>query len=171
MFLDGGEWSIKTGSYTYPFQFVLPHGLPSSFVGDHGSIEYTLEVEIGQSWAFDHSSKSVFRVVNVVDLNVEPTAQVPVVVKACKTFGVIFQSGPLDITLRLPKGGAAPGEYVPFVAEIFNKSDKTITESISIHKVNILLSTEFVLMSIYPNFSHRKSSFLLKVNLRPKANV
>ncbi|XP_037039870.1 arrestin domain-containing protein 17-like [Bradysia coprophila] len=131
---DGGEWTIKSGRFTYPFQFTLPFGLPSSFVGEFGSIEYSLEMVIGKSWAFDYKSLAFFQVVSVVDLNVEPTAQVPIIVKACKTFGVIFQSGPLDITLRIPKGGAVPGEYVPFIAEIFNKSDRTVTECLSIHK-------------------------------------
>ncbi|XP_037044120.1 arrestin domain-containing protein 3-like isoform X2 [Bradysia coprophila] len=131
---DGAEWSIKSGNYNYPFQFVLPYGLPSSFAGEFGSIEYSLDIEIGQSWAFDHSSHTTFQVVNVVDLNVEPTAQVPVVVKACKTFGIIFQSGPLDVTLRIPRSGAIPGESIPFIVEVFNKSDKTVQESLSIYK-------------------------------------
>lgn len=117
----------------------MPLGLPSSFNGEFGSIEYSLETVIGQSWAFDYKSHTSFHVVGVVDLNIEPTAQMPVIVKACKTFGVVFQSGPLDVTLRIPRGGAVPGEYVPFIAEIFNKSDKSVTEYLSIHQVNISL--------------------------------
>lgn len=117
---------------------MLPLGLPSSFVGEFGSIEYSLDTEIGRSWAFDHTSHALFQVVSVVDLNFEPTAQVPIIARACKTFGVIFQSGPLDVTLRLPRGGATPGECVPFIAEIFNKSDKIVTERLSICKVNTL---------------------------------
>lgn len=138
----GGEWTIKSGRLTYPFQFILPLGLPSSFEGENGSIEYSLEAVIGQSWAFDYKSHTNFHVVGIVDLNSEPTAQMPIVVKACKTFGVIFESGPLDITLRLPKGGAVPGEYVPFIAEIFNKSDKTVTEYLSIQQVNKYFAVE-----------------------------
>lgn len=87
---------------------------------------------------------AIFHVVGIVDLNNVPNAQLPIIIKACKTFGVIFQSGPLDITLRLPKGGAIPGEIVPFIAEIFNKSDKTVTESISIHQVHLLDTSFFM---------------------------
>lgn len=129
----------------YPFQFVLPFGLPSSFVGEFGSVKYSLDAVIGQSWAFDCKSHAIFQVVSVVDLNVEHTAQVPIITKACKTFGIIFQSGPLDVTLRLPKGGAAIGETVPFIAEVFNKSDKTVTECLSILKVNIFADSLVVL--------------------------
>lgn len=135
--IGGADWTIKSGRSIYPFQFILPLGLPSSFDGEHGSIEYSLDAVIGQSWAFDYKAHAKFPVVGVVDLNNEPTAQVPVVVKACKTFGVIFQSGPLDVTLRIPRGGGVPGEYVPFTAEIFNKSDKTVTEYLSIQQVII----------------------------------
>lgn len=136
--LDGMECSIKTGRFCYPFEFVLPHGLPSSFEGEYGSVEYSLEAVISKSWTFDCKSKTIFYVFGIVDLNNEPTAQLPIIVKACKTFGVIFQSGPLDVTLRIPRGGAVSGEIVPFVAETFNKSDKTVTEYLSIHQVNVL---------------------------------
>lgn len=132
------ESTIKSGRFIHPFQFILPFGLPSTFEGEYGSIEYSLDAVIGQSWAFDYKSHARFHVVGVLDLNSEPTAQVPIIVKAYKTFGVIFQSGPLDITLRIPRGGAVPGEYVPFIAEIFNKSDKTVTEYLSIQQVNIV---------------------------------
>ncbi len=128
---------MKSGQQTYPFHFTLPLGLPSSFHGEFGSIRYSLEAIVGQSWAFDSKAHVPFQVAGIVDLNNEPTAQVPVTVKACKTFGLIFKSGPLDVTLRIPRGGAVPGEYVPFIAEIFNKSDKTVTEYLSIHQVNI----------------------------------
>lgn len=131
---SGVACSVNTGRSIYPFQFILPHGLPSSFEGKHGSIKYSLEAVIGRSWAFDCKSRTNFHVVGVVDLNNVPAAQLPIVVKACKTFGLIFQSGPLDVTLRLPKGGAVPGEFLPFAAEIFNKSDKTVTEYIAIHQ-------------------------------------
>lgn len=94
---------------------------------------------IGRSWAFDYKSHTSFHVVGIVDLNSEPTAQLPVIVKACKTFGVILKSGPLDVTLRFPRAGAVPGEYIPFIAEIFNKSDKTVTEYISLRQVHISL--------------------------------
>ncbi|KAJ6608091.1 Arrestin domain-containing protein 3, partial [Pseudolycoriella hygida] len=131
---SGMDTTLKSGRVNYPFQFVLPCGLPSSLKGEHGSIKYSLQAVIGQSWAFGQKSYVPFHVVGVVDLNSEPTAQMPVVVKARKTFGILFQSGPLDVTLRIPRGGAVPGEYVPFVAEIFNKSDKTVTECLSLHQ-------------------------------------
>lgn len=137
------ECLIRTGRSTYPFQFILPFGLPSSFKGEHGSIQYSVQAVIGRSWAFDCKSKINFHVVGIVDLNTIPAAQMPIIVKSCKTFGVIFQSGPLDITLRLPKGGAVIDEFIPFIAEIFNKSDKTVTEYISIHQVKRLLVTYF----------------------------
>lgn len=149
----------------------MPFGLPSSFNGEFGSIEYSLETVIGQSWAFDYKSHTNFHVVGVVDLNIEPTAQMPVIVKACTTFGVVFQSGPLDVTLRIPRGGAVPGEYVPFIAEIFNKSDKSVTEYLSIHQVNISLHKINYLFANLSFGVYRRYSIMLEVKLKTKTQL
>lgn len=135
--------TINTGRSTYPFQFNLPYGLPSTFEGAHGSIKYSIEAVIGRSWAFDCKSTTNFQVVGILDLNNVPAAQLPVVTKASKKFGIFIQSGPLDIILRLPKSGAVPGEYVPFIAEIFNKSNKTVTECISLLQVKFIRNLLF----------------------------
>jgi len=70
---DGGESSrLDAGIHRYPFTFSLPPTVPSSFEGQWGSVRYTAEATMERPWKFDHSTRSAFTVISLVDLNLEP---------------------------------------------------------------------------------------------------
>ena len=44
---------IEVGDYSYPFQVILPHNLPTSFEGLHGQVRYSINAKIDIPWAFN----------------------------------------------------------------------------------------------------------------------
>ena len=64
-----GDTQIPVGHHTYSFQFQLPKNLPSSFIGSHGEISYSVKAVIDRPWRFDHKTVKFFNVVGVLDLN------------------------------------------------------------------------------------------------------
>ena len=67
---------MPSGTHTYPFNYVLPPNLPSSFESDFGRIRYTAKAILDRPWKFDHETKVAFTVVSHFDLNKEPKASV-----------------------------------------------------------------------------------------------
>lgn len=70
------------GDHKFPFTFVLPPELPTSFEGQYGFVRYTIKVTIERSWKFDHEYKFPVTVLEHFDLNRIPA------VKVKKTFKV-----------------------------------------------------------------------------------
>jgi len=68
----GSDQTLSAGEHVYPFNYVLPVNLPSSFEGDYGHVRYSVKVVIDRPWKFDHEAKAIFTVVNPVDLNADP---------------------------------------------------------------------------------------------------
>ena len=67
---DGtNETQIAAGEYEFPFQFQLPENIPSSFVGEHGRVAYSVTGVIDRPWKFDHETVAFFSVVHDYDLN------------------------------------------------------------------------------------------------------
>ena len=67
---------LASGRHTFPFSFLLPSNLPSSFEGAHGYVRYSVKGIIDKPWKFDHSCKRPFTVICLLDLNADPNAQV-----------------------------------------------------------------------------------------------
>lgn len=68
--------SLSAGRHTFPFCFVLPEDLPSSFEGVHGYVRYVVKAIIDRPWKFDHTTKCNFTVIGILNLNSEPNASV-----------------------------------------------------------------------------------------------
>lgn len=60
---------LEAGSYCYDFEFHLQPTLPSSFVGEYGSIEYKMKVTVDRPWKFDQEKNHNFTVIRPLDLN------------------------------------------------------------------------------------------------------
>ncbi len=61
--------TLPAGRYHYPFQFLLPSWLASSFEGAHGHVRYWMKAVIDKPWKFDHTVKRAFTVLGMLDLN------------------------------------------------------------------------------------------------------
>ena len=64
---------LSAGVHTFPFRLGLPNGLPSTFLGNHGWIQYFCKAELREPGGGIHKSQQVFIVMNPIDLNLEPS--------------------------------------------------------------------------------------------------
>ena len=118
---------LAAGRHVFPFSFILPPNLPSSFEGQHGHVRYFIEAKIDQSGLFNfNKKKKLFITINsVIDLNFIQGVDIAQTNSNAKTFGCLCcTSGPLSATVRIPRYGYTPGEIIPISAEIENLSNK-----------------------------------------------
>lgn len=64
---------LSAGVHTFPFRLGLPMGLPSTFLGNHGWVQYFCRSELREPNGLVHKHQQVFIVMNPIDLNLEPT--------------------------------------------------------------------------------------------------
>ncbi|XP_026282838.1 arrestin domain-containing protein 2-like [Frankliniella occidentalis] len=120
---DSGEVMLNPGENEYPFQCLLPHTLPSSFVGKHGYISYTATGVLQRPRGSGQKGAIGFCVVEPVDLNALPKSTEPIEMKNDKFFWCLWnKSGPLTMQLRAPRGGYTPGQTIPFQIQVDNAS-------------------------------------------------
>lgn len=60
---------MNPGKYEYPFRFVLPKNIPSTYNGSHGNIRYYLKANIDIPMAPDPEDERVFTVMAPIDFN------------------------------------------------------------------------------------------------------
>jgi hypothetical protein len=60
------------GQHAFPFSFVLPPSLPSSFEGGIGYVRYTIKGTIDRPWRFDDHTVLAYTVLSPLDLNQLP---------------------------------------------------------------------------------------------------
>lgn len=73
MFITGHGTSILSpGIHSFPFKLGLPMGLPSTFLGTHGWVQYYCKAALREPNGLTHKNQQVFIVMNPIDLNLEP---------------------------------------------------------------------------------------------------
>ncbi|KAK6179157.1 hypothetical protein SNE40_011577 [Patella caerulea] len=131
------------GQSVYPFQFTLPPGLPSSFESRYGYVRYWLKATIDRPWKFDHTTKTAFTVICLLDLNREPTATTALQGHDEKTLCCLCcKSGPISAVFRIDRGGFVPGEAIPINVEITNHSSRTINGSKVVFRMETLFKAQ-----------------------------
>ncbi|KAH9523028.1 Arrestin domain-containing protein 3 [Bulinus truncatus] len=131
---------LPPGTYTYPFQFQLPPGLPSSFEAHTGHVRYTVSSNIDKPWKFDHKTKRPFTVISILDLNQLPNAANGLTASKQKHLCCLCcKSGPIQATFHIDRSGYVPGEAIKLFAEISNGSSRKMDKSY----VNLRMVTTF----------------------------
>jgi hypothetical protein len=69
---DEGPSTLSPGIHSFPFKLGLPLGLPSTFLGKHGWVQYYCKAALRESGGLTHKNQQVFIVMNPIDLNLEP---------------------------------------------------------------------------------------------------
>ncbi|WAR01022.1 ARRD3-like protein [Mya arenaria] len=105
---------LQAGHHTYPFSFLLPPNLPSSYESHIGNVRYSLKAKIDKPWKFDHKTQKMFTVVSMLDLNQQPSAT----------------SGPIHALFRVDRAGYVPGDTIYLNAEISNHSTRRMKASL-----------------------------------------
>ncbi|KAL8602260.1 hypothetical protein ACOMHN_022773 [Nucella lapillus] len=121
---------LGVGRHTFPFCFILPPTLPSSFEGAHGYVRYSVKGIIDKPWKFDHSCKRAFTVICILDLNADPNCQAPVQGHSEKMICCLCcASGPIVAEFRLERRGYVPGEAISLFADVINNSNRVMDKS------------------------------------------
>lgn len=120
---------LEVGFYTYPFTFILPEAIPSSFEHSVGKIRYSLTGTVSIPWSFDKHTVRSFTVISHVDLNqLSPFFKQPA--QAVATKSVLFSlGGPINGILSVKKGCFVPGEAIVCSARIENSCNRDIIRS------------------------------------------
>lgn len=66
-----GSVVLSPGIHSFPFKLGLPLGLPSTFLGRYGWIQYFCKAALREPNGLIHKNHQVFIVMNPIDLNLE----------------------------------------------------------------------------------------------------
>ncbi|BFZ02495.1 hypothetical protein BsWGS_05534 [Bradybaena similaris] len=134
----GNDIRLAEGRHDFPFQFQIPHGVPSSFEGSHGHIKYTVKCTIGRAWKFDHTIKRPFTIISILDLNLQPNCLERIERSDQKQISCLFwTSGSIKARFYVNRAGYVPGEAIKLFAEIRNDSDLRMNKSYVALKMEI----------------------------------
>ncbi|KAF2355592.1 Arrestin C-terminal-like domain [Trinorchestia longiramus] len=147
---DQGPIPLSPGIHSFPFKLGLPLGLPSTFLGKHGWVQYFCRAALREGGGLTHKNQQVFIVMNPIDLNLEPSilAQ-PFLCEIEHRLGLACLAGPINCRVRLDRGGYVPGEHIVLWARVKNNSRVSIrrtraclTETIQYMSRNKVVETE-----------------------------
>lgn len=119
---------LSPGVHTFPFKLGLPLGIPSTFLGKHGWVQFYCKTALKEPSGLTHKNQQVFIVMNPIDLNLEPALLMqPFHCEIEENLGVpCISAGNVICRVRLDRGGYIPGESICVFASIENNSKVTI---------------------------------------------
>lgn len=145
---DGTDLStidLTSGDHSYPFEYALPPGLPSSFIGKYGGVTYIIKATLkedrpgGLGTVITTEPFLVLRPMDIAsnrDLHQRRT-----VVASRRTSGLSIMCCLFGKTVgrfSVAKTGALPGDNVMIDADVSNDASQPIK---SIHAAVVLVST------------------------------
>ncbi|XP_071544112.1 arrestin domain-containing protein 3-like [Panulirus ornatus] len=123
---DTGD-KIHSGRHRFPFQFVLPHNIPSSFEATHGKVRYQVKAVADIPWGLDITTKALFSVNHLYDLNLDNTAKYPVRSQKEKTVCCCCcAEGPISLSITAARSGYVAGQNIVVNGEVVNNSRSPI---------------------------------------------
>ncbi|KAA0714047.1 Arrestin domain-containing protein 3 [Triplophysa tibetana] len=129
-----GSVSLVAGRHVLPFAFQLPYqGLPSSFKGAYGKIDYRLSANLSRSLRAASKAEVKFTFVSQADYD-QPTLMAPQHGSKDKNV-VFFASGNISMDIFLPKSGYQQGEGLVVNGEIVNSSTRKIVPKEKLSKL------------------------------------
>ncbi|XP_022653097.1 arrestin domain-containing protein 2-like [Varroa jacobsoni] len=143
--------ALSPGVHSFPFKLGLPLGMPSTFLGKHGWVQYFCKAALKEPSGLTHKNQQVFIVMSPIDLNLEPSLLTqPFNCEVQEKVGQgCFSTGMINCRVRLDKGGYVPGESIGLKATINNQSRVAIkktkailTETIQYTAKNKVVATE-----------------------------
>ncbi|XP_048735830.2 arrestin domain-containing protein 3-like [Ostrea edulis] len=134
----GDEHILHPGQYVYPFSFVLPPNLPSSFEGGVGHVRYTIRGTIDRPWGLNYNTVLAFTVLSALDLNQQPLATNGAEATDSKMLCCwCCESGPITGTIKVNRVGYVPGESLYFEASVQNMSNRVCRMSAAFEMVTV----------------------------------
>ncbi|XP_014249958.1 arrestin domain-containing protein 4 [Cimex lectularius] len=126
-----GPVLLSPGIHSFPFKLGLPLGLPSTFLGKHGWVQYFCKAALREPNGLTHKNQQVFIVMNPIDLNLEPSViSQPFQCEIEHKLGMAcFKNGQVICRVSLDRGGYVPGETIGISATIHNHSKINIKQT------------------------------------------
>lgn len=147
---------LEPGVHTFPFKLGLPLGLPSTFLGKHGWVQYYCKVSLRDPSGTLHKNQQVFIVMNPIDLSLEPQSMLePVEVEMEEKAGSC-SSGTVFARVMTDRGAYVPGECIKIGAFIENMSR------------SMLINSKATLYEVKLSFNCRSTIVLSKL---PQSNL
>lgn len=118
--------TLPAGEHNFPFQFLLPAAVPTSFEGSFGKIVYQVRATIDTPRFFkDHQCSSVFYILSPLNLNSIPDIEQPNVASTTKKFSYkLVKTGSVVLTASTELRGYVVGQVLRLQADIENQSGK-----------------------------------------------
>ncbi|KOB78664.1 Arrestin domain-containing protein 2 [Operophtera brumata] len=123
-----GASILSPGIHSFPFKLGLPMGLPSTFLGTHGWVQYYCKAALREPNGLTHKNQQVFIVMNPIDLNLEPPVlaqQLECSIEHRLGVGCVGGGG-VSCRVALDRGAYVPGESILLTARLHNHSRTTI---------------------------------------------
>ncbi|XP_058474079.1 arrestin domain-containing protein 1b [Solea solea] len=117
---------LTAGEHSFPFQFLIPAAVPTSFEGPFGKISYRMVATIDtRRFSKDYKIKKPFYLLNLLNLNEVPDVEQPNCAVTTKKFSyLLVKTGTLMLKARSDLRGYVPGQVIKLATEIHNKSGK-----------------------------------------------
>ncbi|XP_034547451.1 uncharacterized protein LOC117818610 [Notolabrus celidotus] len=132
--VNQGNNTVGQGSHVYPFTFQIPaQGLPSSFKGSHGKIQYNLEANLSRSMRMDSKAKAEFTLICSGNPNGDALVMAPQQQATDKKMK-LFTSGTVGMDVNIARTGYHQGEGIQVVASIQNRSSREIKPKYCLYK-------------------------------------
>ncbi|CAL4133721.1 unnamed protein product, partial [Meganyctiphanes norvegica] len=121
---DENQGKLEEGDHTFPFKFILPENIPSSYDSFYGRVRYAIKATAVIPHSINKKAKLVLNIVNPYDLNadfqawealnIEGEAVIPCDPCLC------FQGGSATLSIGAQHSGYIPGHSIPLTGSIQN---------------------------------------------------
>ncbi|KAH8274938.1 hypothetical protein KR018_001780 [Drosophila ironensis] len=162
---QGGPSILSPGIHSFPFKLGLPLGLPSTFLGRYGWIQFYCKAALRESNGLIHKNHQVFIVMNPIDLNLEkPILAQPFTCEVEHKLGVVcVGGGQIKCRVSLDRGGYVPGENILVTAFISNYSNVSIKRT----KASLTETIEYLARGKVVQTEKRELAVLVRGKIRP----
>ncbi|KAG7240811.1 hypothetical protein INR49_023385 [Caranx melampygus] len=118
--------TLAAGEHSFPFQFLIPVAVPTSFEGPFGKIIYRVRAVIDTPrFSKDYKAQRAFYLLNLLNLNEVPDIEHSSSAVTTKKFTyLLVKTGTLMLKARSDLRGYIPGQVIKLATEIHNKSGK-----------------------------------------------
>ena len=127
------EGKLPPGQYCWPFTFVIPPSVPSSFEGKFGNIRYMLAGGIVNSALKpNHKVMKLIQIQQLLQIT-DPRLLQPVRTEVQKTVGCLCcTSQPIVLTVAVPKTGFCIGDSIQLHVSLENGSNRQLTLTVNL---------------------------------------
>ncbi|CAB1319574.1 unnamed protein product [Coregonus sp. 'balchen'] len=120
--------TLKQGDHSFPFKFLIPASVPTSFEGNYGKVMYRVRAFIDTPrFSKDYKTEKPFYLLSLLNLNDVPDINGPSSSSVTKKFTYLLgvKTGTVVLKAHSDMKGYTPGQVIQLTTEIHNQSGKT----------------------------------------------